>query len=147
VAKIVTYSIIVTLFFLLLELFTVFYSQEPEAMKHFQYLLFGLEGHYGLVPWMWLSITLMCASIVVLLNSNWRRNTAVLAGVCVAVLIAIWIDKGLGLVIPGFIPAQSGEVVEYNPTLPEVMIMIGVWSLGGLVLALLYKVVLAARKA
>lgn len=147
VAKIVTYGIIVTLFFLLLELFTVFYSQEPEAMKHFQYLLFGLDGHYGLVPWMWLSITLICASIVVLLNSNWRRNTAVLAGVCLAVLIAIWIDKGLGLVIPGFIPAQSGDVVEYNPTLPEVMIMIGVWSLGGLVLALLYKVVLGARKA
>lgn len=146
VAKIVTYGIIITLFFLVLEIFTVFYSQEPEAMQHFQYLLFGLEGHYGLVPWMWTSIILICGSIIVLLNSTLRRNTAVLAGVCVAVLIAIWIDKGLGLVIPGFIPSQAGEVVEYFPTFPEIMIMIGIWSMGGIILTVLYKVVLGVRK-
>ena len=146
VAKIVTYGIIITLFFLILEIFTVFYSQEPEAMAHFRYLLFGLDGHYGLVPWMWTSITLICCSIVVMLNSKLRRNPAVLAGVCAAVLVAIWIDKGLGLVIPGFIPSQAGDVFEYFPTLPEIMIMVGVWSMGGLILAVLYKVVLGVRK-
>lgn len=147
VAKIVTYGMITTLFFLLLEVFTIFYSQEPEAMKHFTYLLFGLDGYYGLVPWMWLSIILMCVSIVALLNSRWRRNPAVLSAVCIAVLISIWIDKGLGLIIPGFIPSQSGYIFEYVPTFPEIMIVVGVWSLGGLVLSLLYKVVLGVRKS
>jgi molybdopterin-containing oxidoreductase family membrane subunit len=147
VAKIVTYGIITTLFFLILEIFTVFYSQEPEAMAHFRYLLFGLDGHFALVPWMWTSIILICCSIAVLLNSQLRKNPAVLACVCVAVLIAIWIDKGLGLVIPGFIPSQSGDVVEYFPTLPEIMIVIGVWSLGGLILTVLYKVALGVRKS
>jgi Ni/Fe-hydrogenase subunit HybB-like protein len=147
VAKIVTYGVIATLFFLILEIFTVFYSQEPEAMAHFQYLLAGLDGHYALVPWMWTSIVLICGSIAVLLKSEWRKNLAVLACVCVAVLIAIWIDKGLGLVIPGFIPSQSGDVFEYFPTLPEIMIMIGVWSLGGLILTVLYKVALGVRKS
>jgi Ni/Fe-hydrogenase subunit HybB-like protein len=146
VAKIVTYGIITTLFFLLLEIFTVFYSQEPEAMAHFRYLLFGLDGYFGLVPWMWISIVLICGSIAVLLNTSWRKNTSVLAWVCIAVLIAIWIDKGLGLVVPGFIPSQSGDVFEYIPTLPEILIMVGVWSMGGLILAVLYKVVLGVRK-
>jgi Ni/Fe-hydrogenase subunit HybB-like protein len=145
VAKIVTYGMITTVFFLILEIFTVFYSQEPESMAHFSYLLFGLDGYYGLVPWMWLSITLALASIVVLLNSKWRKNHAILAPVCVAVLIAIWIDKGLGLVVPGFIPSQSGEVIEYTPTFLETLIVIGVWSMGALILTLLYKVVLGVR--
>ena len=51
VALIVTYAMIVNMFFLLVEFFTTFYSKIPEHMNHFQYLLFGLEGQAALVPW------------------------------------------------------------------------------------------------
>lgn len=146
VAKIVAYGLIATLFFLLLEIFTVFYSQEPEAMAHFQYLFVGLEGRYALVPWMWLSVILSSLSIIFLINPAWRKNHGLLAFTCLAVLVAIWIDKGLGLVVPGFIPSQSGEVVEYFPTVLETAIVIGIWSMGGLILALLYKVVIGVRR-
>ena len=145
-AKIVAYAIIITVFFLLLEIFTVFYSQVPEAMAHFQYLLFGLDGHFSLVPWTWASILLACTAIVMLVVPSSRQNRSTLALACAAVFIAIWIDKGLGLVIPGFIPSPLGEISEYTPTLIEILITTGVWAMGGLVLTLLFKVVLAVRQ-
>ena len=146
VAKIVTYGIIATVFFVVLEIFTVFYGQEPEAMAHFQYLFFGLNGHYGLVPWMWTSIILAIAAIVLLLLPATRKNAAILAPACAAVIVSVWIDKGLGLIVPGFIPNTLGEVFEYVPTINEALIVLGVWAVGGLILTLLYKVVLGVRK-
>ena len=146
VAKIVVYAIIGTVFFLLLEIFTVFYSQEPEAMAHFQYLFFGLDRHYGLVPWMWTSITLAIAAIILLLLPSTRKNAAILAPACAAVIVSVWIDKGLGLIVPGFIPNPLGEVYEYLPTINEALIVLGVWAMGGLILTLLYKVVLGVRQ-
>ncbi len=146
VAKIVAYGIIATVFFLLLEIFTVFYSQEPEAMAHFQYLFFGLDGHYGLVPWMWTAITLAIAAIVLLLLPATRKNAATLTPACAAVIVSVWIDKGLGLIVPGFIPNPSGEVFEYVPTINEALIVLGVWAMGGLILTLLYKVVVGVRQ-
>jgi molybdopterin-containing oxidoreductase family membrane subunit len=32
----------------------------------------------------------------------------------------IWIEKGMGLIVPGFIPSPIGEVTEYYPTFIEV---------------------------
>jgi len=146
VAKIVAYAIIITLFFLLMEVFTVFYSQVPEAMAHFQYLLFGLDGHYGLVPWAWTSILLACSAIVLLVIPSLRKNHGILALACAAVFVSIWIDKGLGLVIPGFVPSPLGEITEYKPTMLEILITAGVWAMGGLILTLLFKVVVSIRQ-
>jgi molybdopterin-containing oxidoreductase family membrane subunit len=146
VAKIVAYAISVTVFLLLMEVFTVYYSQVPEAMAHFQYLLFGLDGHYGLVPWAWASILLACTAIVLLVIPSLRKNHRFLVPACAAVFIAIWIDKGLGLVVPGFIPSPLGEISEYTPTLLEILITMGVWAMGGLILTLLFRVVMGIRQ-
>jgi len=146
VAKIVAYAIIITIFFLLLEVFTVCYSQEPDAISHFQYLLFGLDGHCGLVPWLWTSVTLACAAIILLVIPSSRKNHVTLALACAAVFISIWIDKGLGLIVPGFIPSPLGNITEYAPTLLEIIITLGVWAMGGLVLTLLLLVVLGVRQ-
>jgi Ni/Fe-hydrogenase subunit HybB-like protein len=146
VAQIVAYAIIATVFFLLLEIFTVYYSQVPAHMEHLNYLLFGLEGHYGLVPFMWASILLACLAIVLLVTPALRKNTTLLAVACATVFVSIWIDKGLGLIVPGFIPNPMGEIYEYIPTLNEALVVIGVWGLGALILTLLYKVVVEIRK-
>jgi Ni/Fe-hydrogenase subunit HybB-like protein len=146
VAKIVTYGIIATVFFLILEIFTVFYSQVPDAMAHFQYLFVGLDGHYALVPWMWTSVGLALIAIVILLLPSHRRGNGLLASASIAVLVAIWIDKGLGLVVPGFIPSPTGDVFEYLPSLLESLIVLGVWAIGALIVTLLYKVVLGVRQ-
>jgi Ni/Fe-hydrogenase subunit HybB-like protein len=146
VSIIVAYAIVVTIFLLLMEVFTVFYSQVPEAMAHFQYLLFGLDGHYGLVPWTWASILLACTAIVLLVIPPLRKNHGILALACAAVFVSIWIDKGLGLVVPGFIPSPLGEVTEYTPTWLEMLITAGVWAMGGLILTLLFKVLVSIRQ-
>jgi Ni/Fe-hydrogenase subunit HybB-like protein len=146
VSKIVAYAIVITMFFLLMEVFTVFYSQVPEAMAHFQYLLFGLDGYYGLVPWTWASILLACTAIVLLVTPSSRKNHGTLALACAAVFIAIWIDKGLGLVVPGFVPSPLGEISEYTPTLLEILITMGVLAMGGLILTLMFKVVMGIRQ-
>ena len=45
----------------------------------------------------------------------------------------------MGLVVPGFIPTPLGEIFEYAPTFPELMISIGCWAVGLLVFTLLAK--------
>ena len=147
ISKIVTYAIITMVFFILLEFFTVFYSGVPDHVAHFQYLWFGVEGASALVPWMWTSFILACGAIVLLINPATRKKESVLAVACVSIVVSMWIDKGLGLVVPGFIPSQaSGEFFEYLPTLPESLIQIGVFALGALVLTVLYKIAISVKE-
>ncbi|MBW2145830.1 MAG: polysulfide reductase NrfD [Deltaproteobacteria bacterium] len=145
-AKIVTYAMIVSVFFVLVELFTVFYSKIPEHMHHFEYLFFGLEGHGILVPWMWISTILAVVAVVLLVNPNTRKNENILAVACVAVFISLWIEKGLSLIVTGFIPSPLGKIFEYSPTLPEMLITLGIWAMGFLILTVLYKVAISVKE-
>ena len=65
---------------------------------------------------------------------------------CIGVVLSIWIDKGLGLICGGFVPSTFGEVLEYWPTMPEVLIGLGVYGVGALILTVLYKIVVAERE-
>lgn len=143
--KIVTYAIIINLFFFILELFTAFYSNIPGHMHPFKYLLFGVEGHSRLVPWMWTSIILTLTAIALLINPSTRINENILMVSAIAVFISTWIDKGMGLVIGGFIPNPFEEITEYSPTLPEVLISLGVWATGLLIITMLYKIAVSIR--
>ncbi len=146
VALIVTYAMIANVFFLLVEFFTTFYGKIPEHVNHFQYLLFGLEGQAALVPWTWIAFILTGVSLVLLIIPGTRRREGILAAACVMVFGSVWMDKGLGLIVPGFIPSPVGEIFEYFPTPPEVLITLGVWALGFLVLTILYKIVISVRE-
>jgi Ni/Fe-hydrogenase subunit HybB-like protein len=139
-SKIITYALIITLFFLIVEIFSVFYSQVPEELAHYKYLFFGLDGGTKLVPWMWSSIVLAVIAVVLFVSGAVRRKEGILATACVAVFVSMWIDKGLGLIVPGFIPSQTGVVFQYTPTVPEIFIALGVVALGGLILTVLYKI-------
>jgi molybdopterin-containing oxidoreductase family membrane subunit len=146
VALIVTYAMIANVFFLLVEFFTTFYSKVPEHMSHFQYLLFGLEGHATLVPWMWTSLVLAGVAIALLIIPGTRRREGFLTVACVMVFVSVWIDKGLGLIVPGFIPSPVGKVSEYFPTVPEMLITLGIWALGFLLLTIMYKIAISVRE-
>jgi molybdopterin-containing oxidoreductase family membrane subunit len=145
VATIATYALLVNIFLLLVELFTTLYGRVPADVEHLRYLFVGIDGHSALVPWMWLSMVLMGASALVLLSSRLRQREGLLAATCVAIFLGVWIDKGLGLVIPGFIPSPLGELIEYSPTLPEILITTGVWAVGFLIISLLYRVAVAVK--
>ena len=145
-AKIVAYAIIINVFFFLCEVFVVFYSRIPSHMSHLQYLFTGLHGHNALVPWMWASMALMVAGIILLVIPTTRRNEAVLAVACVCVFAGTWIDKGLGMISGGFVPNPLHHITEYAPTIPEIVITLGVYATGILILTALYKIAVSVKE-
>ncbi len=138
--KIVTYAMILNVLFLGFEIFTAFYSTIPGHMYPFVYLYSGLEGHGKLVPVMWFSSILAAVSLFLLIIPQIRRNEKALGVAAVAVFISLWLDKGFGLIVGGFVPNMFERVFEYWPTTPELLITLGVWGVGFLVLTILYKV-------
>lgn len=144
-AMIVTYGMMANLFFLGCELFVTFYGNVPGHMDHFRYLYTGIDGDNALVVYMWLSLILMILAQITLLIPRLRRNETVLAFLCGAVFIGIWIDKGMGLITGGFVPNPLHEVVEYLPTVPELLISLGVFAIGAFILTILLKIAVAVK--
>jgi Ni/Fe-hydrogenase subunit HybB-like protein len=145
-AKIVTYAMFANVFLLGLEFFTAFYSNIPGHMEPFKYLYVGIDGHTKLVPLMWTSSIFAVVSLALLVFPNIRKNEKALAFACVILFISLWIDKGFGLIIGGFVPNMFEGITEYWPTLPETVITLGVWAIGMLVLTVLYKVAVSVRE-
>jgi Ni/Fe-hydrogenase subunit HybB-like protein len=145
-AKIVTYAILINVFFFFCEIFTVYYSQIPDHLLHFQYLFYGLEGYGRLVPYMWFSILGMILASIMLVFPSIRRNEGTLALACGLVVITTWIDKGLGLMTGGFVPNPLEKITEYWPTAPEALITLGVWATGFFILTILYKVAVSVKE-
>ena len=146
-ATIVTYAMLINIFFVLMEVFTVFYSGIPEHMHHFQYLFVGLEGHNALVPWMWTSMGLAALALILLLVPKYRENEKILPITCGMVFLSLWIDKGLGLIVGGFVPSPLGAISEYSPTLPEIGIAVAIWAIGCLMITVFYKIALSVRES
>lgn len=146
-AKTVTYAMSANVFFFLLEVFTATYSNIPGHAHPLKYLFFGLEGHTKLVPFMWTATVLAFTGLTLLIVPATRRNENILPFALIAVFIAAWIDKGMGLVVGGFVPNPFETVTEYSPTAPEIAITLGVYAIGFLVLTVLYKVAIAVRES
>ncbi|GAB6144914.1 sulfate reduction electron transfer complex DsrMKJOP subunit DsrP [Desulfocicer niacini] len=145
-SKIVCYALIANVFFFLCEVFVVFYSKIPGHMSHIQYLFFGLHGHNALVPWMWTSITLMFIGIALMVVPAFRSNKTLLPYTCVMIIIGTWIDKSLGMISGGFVPNPLHTVTEYIPTGKEIVISLGVFATGFLILTVLYKLATTVKE-
>ncbi len=144
--KIVTYCMLINVFFLGLELFTAFYSHIPTHMDSFVYLYAGLHGHSQLVPIMWVSSILAVIAIGLLVFPQIRKNESLLVVACLATFFSLWIDKGFGLVIGGFVPNPFEKITEYWPTIPEALITLAVWAIGFLILTVLYKIAVSVKE-
>jgi molybdopterin-containing oxidoreductase family membrane subunit len=143
-AIIMTVALQISLFFVGVELFTDFYNEGAHAAS-IHYLFFGLGGFGSLQPWIWSALTLNLVAVVILMIHPLRRNVLTLNFACVLVFIGIWIEKGMGLVIPGFIPTPLGEIFEYSPTLVELRIAAGIWAFGILVFTMIAKAVVGIQ--
>lgn len=145
-ALIVAYAMVISIFFTGVEFFTALYSDMPHHMHAFEYMFLGLEGHNSMVPWMWTSMSIAIICAVLLIVPKFRANERFLAILCAGVILSIWIEKGMGIVVTGFVPSPLGKIVEYTPTAPEVAITVGVYGIGLLVLTMLYKIVVTVRE-
>ncbi len=133
--RIITTATLINLFLVACEVFTEFYSGALHNASA-KYLFFGLEhhGHYynNLVPWIWSAIILECLALVVLMTTLAHKRL-LFNITCVMLIFAVWVEKGMGMLIPGFIPSPMGDIVEYNPTFNEVMVCVGIWAFGALI--------------
>jgi len=143
---IVTYAALINIFFVLLEVFTAFYSGVPAHTDTLVYLFAGLDGHNNLVPFMWTSVVLGVAAITLLLTKA-RQNERILLFACAILFISLWIDKGLGLVLGGFVPSPLEHITEYTPKLNELIVTVGVYALGFFILSALYKITISVKLA
>lgn len=145
-SKIVTYALSANLFFLGLEFFTSYYSGIPSHSASLTYLFLGLHGHGVLVPFMWSSLIVSLVSLSLLLFTNVRDNESALSIIAVCIFFAVGIEKGLGVVIGGFIPTAFETITEYVPTVPETLIALSIWAVGAGIVTVLYKTVISVRK-
>ena len=120
------------------EIFKEFYNPTHHSISAI-YLFFGLGENNALVPWIWTAIGLNILATVTLTIHKFRDRGIFRYPACVLLFVAIWIEKGMGLVIPGFIPSPLGAVVEYHPTLVEIAVTLGIWAFGLFVISLLVR--------
>lgn len=139
VAELMAYAMFLNLFLLGAEIFKEYYSA-TEHLIHFQYLFTGVHGHHALVPYAWAFVGCGIAAFLLFLFPATRRNVVTLNLGCLLIYASCYIEKGMGLVIPAFTPDTLGEVYEYMPTLHELRIGAGIFSIGFLVFTVLCKI-------
>ena len=144
-ALIMAVALQISLFFVFAELFTDFYNESTHAAS-MRYLYFGLDGLGALRPYLWTALVLNLIAVVILTINPLRQQRRLLNIACVMAFIGIWLEKGMGLVVPGYIPTPLGEVFEYTPTAIELGVSAGIWATGALVFTLLAKASVAIEQ-
>ncbi len=144
VGELITWAMAFNLFFLIAELYKEIYSA-TDHIASLDYLYYGLQGHDRLVPWIWTAVIFNSIAFLILLIPTLRKSFIPLNVACVLIFIGVYIEKGIGLVFPGFIPGTLGEIYEYFPNSLELWISVGVWSIGFLIFTLFAKVAIAIK--
>jgi molybdopterin-containing oxidoreductase family membrane subunit len=137
-AMVVTVAAQINLIMLISELFKEFYAPTHHSESAY-YLFFGLDGKTALLPWIWTSISLNVLATITLTFHKLRNNFKILFFACVMLFVAIWIEKGFGLIVPGFIPGPYGKIAEYTPTGIEIGVTVGIWAMGAFIFTILSR--------
>lgn len=139
VAELMAYAMFFNLFLLGAELFKEYYTNS-EHLVYTEYMYSGLRGHRAIVPFSWLALFCNVSAFLLFLVPQSRRHPVTLNLGCLLIYAGVYIEKGMGLVIPGMTPDTLGEIYEYTPTATEVQVACGVFGIGFLVYTLLVKV-------
>ncbi|MEN8150919.1 MAG: sulfate reduction electron transfer complex DsrMKJOP subunit DsrP [Planctomycetota bacterium] len=132
-------TVVANLFMFLSELFTEFYAGGSHTASA-EYLYTGLHGHDKLVPYIWTAVGFNVLAALAFFHPRILQKRGLLVAACVLTFVGIWIEKGLGLIVPGFIPSALHEIVEYLPSLVEWRIVAGIWAGGLLILTVAIKI-------
>lgn len=138
IGELIAYAMGLNLFLFVAEVFKEFYSGSIH-LAPMKYLYFGLHGHSNLVIWMWLALIFNVTAFIIFLRPQTRENFFALNLACVLIITGVYIEKGMGLIIPGFVPGTLGEIYEYSPTGIEKSVSIGIWAVGALFFTLFLK--------
>jgi molybdopterin-containing oxidoreductase family membrane subunit len=139
IAELMAYAMFLNLFLHGAEAFKEFYSN-TEHLLYTRYWYSGLGEHRTLVPYAWSAVALNLASFILFINPSARRNALTLNLGCIATYAGVYIEKGMGLIIPGLTPDALGEIYEYSPSVTELRVAAGIFALGFLIFTLMLKV-------
>jgi molybdopterin-containing oxidoreductase family membrane subunit len=132
-------TVLANLFMLASEIFTEFYGGGGHTASA-RYLFLGIHGQGELVPWIWTAVAFNALSCALLFVPRAVARPSVLIAACLLAFVGIWIEKGMGLVVPGFIPSALHEIVEYQPSLVEWKITAGIWAFGLMIYTVAIKI-------
>ncbi|MBM4328231.1 MAG: polysulfide reductase [Deltaproteobacteria bacterium] len=141
ISEFIAVAMALNLFLLLAEFFKELYS-DTHHLSPLKYLYVGLHGKNMFVTWIWTALVFNVIAFIIFLIPRTRKSLVTLNLGCVLIILGIWIEKGIGLIVPGFIPAPLGEVWEYLPTTIEALVTAGIWAIGLLIFTLLLKVII-----
>ncbi len=128
----------INLFLLSCEVFKEFYTDTLHASSAY-YLFFGLHGHNELTRFIWTATAFNIAAAIVFLVPRLHQNPWIMHLACVLAIVGVWTEKGLGLVIPGFVPTPLGAIVEYMPNWGEIQVSLGIGAIGVLIFTFMAK--------
>ncbi|GBD98186.1 polysulfide reductase, NrfD [bacterium BMS3Abin07] len=138
IGELIAYAMGINLFLFIAEFFKEFYSGSIH-LAPMEYLYFGLHGHNSMVPWMWTALFFNVTAFLLFLLPKTREHFFTLNLACVLVIIGVYIEKGMGLVVPGFVPGTLGEIYDYTPTMLEKTVTIGIWAAGAMIYTFFLK--------
>lgn len=141
-AEIIAYAMAINLFLMFAEIFKEYYSNTAH-LAPMHYLYQGLHGHSRLTPWIWAAMACNAIGFLLFLLPRTRQRFLTLNIGCGLIFIGIWIEKGMGLIVPGFIPDTLHDIYEYMPSALEVLVGLGIWAFGGLLYTLAVRTVIA----
>jgi Ni/Fe-hydrogenase subunit HybB-like protein len=139
VAELMAYAMAMNLFLTGVEAFKEFYAGGHHSV-YTRFYFVGLDGHTGLVRYAWLSIACDVVSFFLLLIPALRKNAITLNLGCLLIYMGTYIEKGIGLLVPGFTPDTLGQINEYTPSMSELQIAAGVFAIGFLIFTVMVKV-------
>ncbi len=142
---IIVSAAVINLLMLFSEIFKEFYFPTHHSQSA-MYLFFGLDGHDSLVPWIWTAISINLLGTLILLVNPFKSKPIFLMPALILLIIGIWIEKGIGLIVPGLVPSPMGEIISYAPSSIELFITIGIVGLGMFVVTVLLKPALIIEK-
>jgi molybdopterin-containing oxidoreductase family membrane subunit len=139
IAELMAYAMFVNLFLHGAEAFKEYYS-DSQHLVYTRYWFSGLGAHRTLVPYAWSAVTLNVLAFLLFILPAARRHWLTLNLGCLAIYSGCYIEKGMGLIIPGLTPDTLGEIYEYSPSLIELRVAAGAFAVGFLVFTLMLKV-------
>jgi len=147
VGELMAYAMAVNLFLLGTEVFKELYYPTAHSI-HAEFQWFGIEehggGHHvGLAAWAWMALSFNLTAFVLLAVPAFRHKTSLLTLGCVLAFCGVYIEKGMGLLLPGMTPGVLGEIYEYAPSATEIAVGVGIWGTGALLFTLMVKVTMA----
>lgn len=139
IAELMAYTMGFNLFLTAAESFKEFYSDKEEVV-FIRYLYFGFKGNNTLVPFAWTSIIFGILAFALFVIPLTRKNFITLNLGCFFTYSSVYIEKGMGLIIPGLTPDTLGEIYNYSPSITELLVAAGIFSIGFFIYTLLLKI-------